>query len=103
MAEPLETIYRTLTEKLGYDVRTKVLDARTLVPQHRDRLFFVGFRNPTTCEWPQMPKTGPKFREILELKVDPKYTLVDHLWDTCNGTRRNIDLRATVLDSAWQT
>ena len=38
-----DIIYRTLTEHLGYTVYHKVIDARSVVPQHRERIFFVGF------------------------------------------------------------
>jgi len=42
-----DVIHRTLTEALGYTVYYKIIDAKPLVPQHRERIFLVGFR-----EWP---------------------------------------------------
>ncbi len=39
-----EIIHRTLTEALGYTVYHKIIDAQSVVPQHRERIFFVGFR-----------------------------------------------------------
>ena len=39
-----EIIHRTLTEALGYTVYHKIIDARSVLPQHRERIFFVGFR-----------------------------------------------------------
>lgn len=76
-----EIIYNTLTEALGYRVHAKVIDAKSLVPQHRERIFIVGFREPRHFDFPILPTEGPKLATILEKKVDPKYTLSDHLWN----------------------
>ena len=75
-----EIIYKTLTEELGYTVYDKVIDAQSLVPQHRERIFLVGFREPKPFEWPEFPDQGPTLSSILEDKVDDKYTLSTHLW-----------------------
>lgn len=42
-----EVIKRALTEELGYRISYRVIDARHWVPQHRERIFIVGFRDPT--------------------------------------------------------
>jgi DNA (cytosine-5)-methyltransferase 1 len=73
-------IYETLTDALGYTVYHKVIDARSVVPQHRERIFIVGFREKRTFEFPEFPKEGPKLETILESQVPEKYTLTDHLW-----------------------
>ncbi len=73
-------IHETLTRALGYHVYTKVIDARTVVPQHRERVFLVGFREPRSFEFPKFPATEPKLASILETDVPDKYTLSDHLW-----------------------
>jgi DNA (cytosine-5)-methyltransferase 1 len=39
-----EIIHGTLSEALGYTVYHKIIDAQSVVPQHRERIFFVGFR-----------------------------------------------------------
>jgi DNA (cytosine-5)-methyltransferase 1 len=75
-----DIIYRTLTEELGYHVVWKVIDARNVVPQHRERVFLVGFREHRWFEFPEFPEEEPMLAGILEKKVDPKYTLTDHLW-----------------------
>ena len=73
-------IHRTLTEDLGYNVYHKVIDAQSVVPQHRERIFIVGFREPRHFEFPEFPQKGPKLSTILENDVSSKYTLTDHLW-----------------------
>jgi len=42
-----KVIYAALADELGYDVHFKIIDARWFVPQHRERIFIVGFREPT--------------------------------------------------------
>jgi DNA (cytosine-5)-methyltransferase 1 len=77
----METIIETLAGDLDYHVYTpQILDARHLVPQHRERVFIIGFREPRRFEWPKFKTPGPAFREILEDTVPEKYTLTDHLW-----------------------
>ncbi len=73
-------IKQTLINELGYHVYFKVLDARTVVPQHRERIYIVGFREPTVFEFPKLPDLQPKLSDILEDTVPAKYTLTDNLW-----------------------
>ena len=75
-----EIIYNTLTEALGYTVYHQILDAQGLVPQHRERIFIVGFRENRRFDFPQLPAEGPKLESILDSNPAPKYTLTDHLW-----------------------
>lgn len=76
-----KVIMQTLDD-LGYHVSHKVIDARTVVPQHRERIFIVGFDSPTAFEFLNLPDTGPKLRYILSKRVPSKYTLTDNLWAT---------------------
>lgn len=75
-----DVIYRTLTEALGYSVYYKVIDAKSVVPQHRERIFLVGFKPWRAYEFPEFPKSGPRLSEVLEKNVDSKYILSNHLW-----------------------
>jgi DNA (cytosine-5)-methyltransferase 1 len=74
-------IWETLTDHLKYHVYHRVIDARGLVPQHRERIFLVGFREARYFEFPEFPTEGPKLESILEAEVPEKYTLTDHLWN----------------------
>ncbi|MFT3868057.1 MAG: DNA (cytosine-5-)-methyltransferase [Nibricoccus sp.] len=73
-------IHDTLTRGLGYQVHTKIIDARNVVPQHRERIFLVGFREPRFFEFPAFPSTEPKLASILQSDVPDKYTLTENLW-----------------------
>lgn len=84
--------WRTITERLdelGYRIFDRIIDAAAYVPQHRERIFLVGFRrdlygDDPPFEFPAPPAgPGPQLRDILEPDdaVAEKYTLSDHLWD----------------------
>lgn len=75
-----EVVHSTLTEALGYTVYHKVIDAKSFVPQHRERIFIVGFRDWRYFEFPETKKSGPKLASILDSRVPDKYTLSDQLW-----------------------
>jgi len=96
------TILGVLRDELGYDVHDRVIDGRHFVPQHRERIIIVGFREPTGFSWnqlrlPDISKNPPLMRNILHpengaeeadppytegpnAKVNAKYVLSDHLW-----------------------
>ncbi|MGA7646659.1 MAG: DNA (cytosine-5-)-methyltransferase, partial [Terriglobales bacterium] len=77
----IEVIYETLRDDLNYHVFPPlVLDASFVVPQHRERVFIVGFREGRPFIPPTLEDRKPKMRDILEPTVDKKYTLSSHLW-----------------------
>jgi len=74
-------IKETLENSLNYKVYDRIINAKSLVPQNRNRIFFVGFRdNKTDFRFPEIPEKNPKLKNILEENVPDKYTLTDHLW-----------------------
>ncbi len=79
------TIMNVLRNELGYHVQTRVISSQHWVPQKRERIFIVGFREPTTfdLEGLKLPEGGPKLSSILQPhdEVDPKYTLTERLWE----------------------
>lgn len=95
-----KVIEKTLREELGYHIQWRVIDAKRFVPQHRERIFIVGFReiNDFTFDDLVLPEKGPKLKTVLHPQdgtepedshytkgtkgaVAEKYTLSDHLWD----------------------
>jgi DNA (cytosine-5)-methyltransferase 1 len=88
-----------LRDQLGYDVYWKIIDAKSFVPQHRERIIIVGFSRKTDFSWDDLPlpKTGPSLSSILHSEngkekadnrftfgsqalIDKKYTLSNKLW-----------------------
>lgn len=104
-----DVIRRTLTEELGYHIYYRVIDGAHFVPQHRERILIVGFREPVNFDFDALPlphkgrrtlgeilhKTDgsepvlawddSKYFNHVEQRVDPKYTLSDKLWAYLQG------------------
>ena len=85
------TIVNVLRNELGYHVQHRVISSEPWVPQKRERIFIVGFREQSdfdfnTLEVPNA-KMGPKLNDILQPhdEVDPKYTLTPRLWQYLQG------------------
>lgn len=80
--------------KAGYHIFEKVIDAAGWLPQHRERIYIVGFRKPqqgTSQSWDikdfdfsevKPPRKRTELAEILEAQVPDKYTLGPGTWRT---------------------
>ena len=78
------TIMHVLCSELGYHVQYRVISSHPWVPQRRERIFIVGFRDPTAFDFDDLEiPTGrqPVLGDILEDDVSEKYTLTEHLWN----------------------
>ncbi len=96
-----KVILQTLQDELGYEVHHKVIDGKHFVPQHRERILLVGFREKTDFSWDdlQLPEKGVvRLNSIFHpqngsepaedpytiggrAEVNKKYTLTPKLWD----------------------
>lgn len=109
--DTFKTILGALENELGYSVSYRVIDAKGYVPQHRERIFIVGFREDTGFNFKNFdladPNSGPRLSAILHSEdeepedqftiptdkpganirslVNPKYTLSDKLWNYLVG------------------
>lgn len=96
-----KTIKKTL-EKLGYHIHDKVIDARNLVPQHRERIFIVGFMDDVDFEFPEIRDQKPKLSKILQKNPSKKYTLTQGVWNALKRhAKKNINSPETVLVTEW--
>jgi DNA (cytosine-5)-methyltransferase 1 len=68
-------VIETVVKEAGYSCDWKVLNAQDYgVPQNRERVFVVGFRNGITkFEWPEPIPLTSKVHDLLEDNVDDKY------------------------------
>lgn len=82
----IATIIDVLSNDLEYYVvPPRVFDARYLVPQHRERVFIIAFREKedfANFTWPEIKDAKLALRSILEQDVDSKYTLSDKLFNS---------------------
>lgn len=77
---------------VGYRIHHEVIDAAKWVPQHRERIFIVGFRSPANGQkWDvedfsfddiHIPQNPIGLEAILEKRVPEKYTLGPGTWAT---------------------
>jgi DNA (cytosine-5)-methyltransferase 1 len=77
-----ETFRRIITslERLGYKVRWKVINAKLVVPQNRERVFIVGCLGEP-FEFPVIENRKPKLVDYLDEEVDAKYDLTPERWE----------------------
>lgn len=80
-------IMRVLTEDLGYRVHWQIIDGGHWTPQHRERIYIVGFRDDVAFDFCKLayPDSGGVFADVMEADVPEKYTLSDKLWSYLQG------------------
>jgi DNA (cytosine-5)-methyltransferase 1 len=97
----IRVIRDVLKNELGYELHERIIDARHFVPQHRERIFLVGFREPTKFSFERdlvLPDANHILGSILHpengteqpeepytvgerARVAPRYTLTPKLWE----------------------
>lgn len=76
------SVIKETLEDIGYSFYYKVINAKSLVPQNRQRVFMIGFKDrKIDFKFPEIPELNPKIKDILEENVHEKYTLSNHLWE----------------------
>lgn len=99
-----EVIWETLTKDLDYTCDYKIIDGQCWVPQHRERIVIVGFKDKvdfslddmvlpnkgeirlssilhkTDGTEPRLAHDGDKYFDFAHNAVQDKYTLSDQLW-----------------------
>lgn len=97
-----KVIMNTLRNELGYEVFPLVIDAKGFVPQHRERIYLVGFKKSTGFDWKEFRKPKSDAKKMVDIlhrqegtetchpgedflaadgRVNPKYVLSQKLWD----------------------
>lgn len=93
-------IRQTLEQELGYHISWRVIDAAHFLPQHRERILIIGFReaNGFCLNKLALPCSSSKLQSVLhpedgseppeqpytlppQAVVNPKYTLTKRLWE----------------------
>lgn len=80
------SVIKEALEALDYKIYYKVIDGKNYVPQHRERIYIVGmdkkvYGEADLFEFPEDTNVEHRVQDILEEKVDGKYTLTDRQWD----------------------
>ena len=100
--QTFETILDVLENKLGYKVQHRIINAKSFVPQNRQRIYIVGFREENNFNFDDLiipdishgpilssvlhPEDGSEtFEEPYTIpdlsKVNEKYTITNKLWN----------------------
>ena len=70
------SVIHDIFEELGYDVHFRVLNSKDYgIPQHRERLFCVGFKKKTAFKFPAPVALEYRMYDFLEDYIDTKYFL----------------------------
>jgi DNA (cytosine-5)-methyltransferase 1 len=78
-------------DKVGYHFRSRIINAAGWVPQHRERIYFIGIRKDFELEeYIEDIFPDPPLNRIYDLsevidsqnEVDPKYTIGPGTWET---------------------
>lgn len=100
-----DVIMRTLREELGYHVHFRVIDGQHWVPQHRERIVIVGFRDAVPFTWDALllpPKGTVKIRDVLH-KTDGSEPLLP--WDGntyFDHEGQTVNAKYTLTPKLWQ-
>ena len=99
--ETFRIIRKVLADDLGYHLHWRVIDARGWTPQHRERIFIVGFRDANDFSFDDLPlrsaSSGPRLDAILhpedgseiaelpytigpQARVADRYGVTPHMW-----------------------
>jgi DNA (cytosine-5)-methyltransferase 1 len=96
------TIIDVLRNELGYQVHYRVINGKHFVPQNRERIIIVGFREPNGFTWDDL--------RLPELETAPKLDSILHREDESDGThdsslegqKGQVEKRYTLTDNLWK-
>ena len=99
--QTFRVIRRVLTEELGYSIAWKVIDGQHFVPQHRERILIVGFREPVPFDWNAVALKGKGMRRLDSIlhredgseRAEEPYT---------EGRKATVSARYTLTDNLWR-
>lgn len=98
-------VIRRSLEDLGYQVHTRVIDGAHFVPQHRERIMIVGFRESVNFDFDAIPMPAKGSRKICDIlhKTDGSEPLLEHDGSKYfNHEKQIVDPKYTLSDKLWQ-
>ncbi len=97
-----DVIKTTFEKDCGYDIHYAVLNAKDYgIPQSRDRLYCIGFKEKTDFEFPKKQSLEKTVFDFLEPKIEKKYFLktkgVNFVTRTINIKKRYTQVNGNIL------
>jgi DNA (cytosine-5)-methyltransferase 1 len=95
-----KVIIQTLEEKLGYKIFYKVIDANGFVPQHRQRIFIVGFREDVPFTWDDFKHPG-KGKVTMKDILHPENGVEEPELPFTEGEKANVADNFVISTKLW--
>jgi DNA (cytosine-5)-methyltransferase 1 len=99
-----QVIKETLQDELGYRIFPQIVDGKGFVPQHRERIYIVGFRDDTDFSWDafRRPNSDAKtMSDILHRQNGSEVSEHDFLREYIVGSKGKINDKYVLSDKLW--
>jgi len=103
--QTFKVIQETLRDELGYVIFPMVVDAKGFVPQHRERIYIVGFSEETDFSWDAFKKRKPDEKCIGDIlhPQDGTEEYSEELYkDFIKGTKGKVNDKYILSDKLWE-
>ncbi|MBL4682105.1 MAG: DNA (cytosine-5-)-methyltransferase [Pseudomonadales bacterium] len=100
-----QVIKETLQDELGYRIFPMVVDGKGFVPQHRERIYIVGFHDDTEFSWDAFrhrEKDAKSMADILHPQNGCEDTGQENMVRYIVGKKGNVDNKYILSDKLWQ-
>jgi len=96
-----EIIMRTLKDELGYSVEPRVIDGKGFVPQHRERIYIVGFRDKVSFSWDDLELPDPKEKKMTDI-LHPEDGSEEPEGEYTIGTKARVNEKYILSNKLWK-
>jgi DNA (cytosine-5)-methyltransferase 1 len=99
-----KVIKKTLEEELGYTIFPLVVDAKGFVPQHRERIYIVGFKEKVPFSWSRFKKPDPaskRMKSVLHPEDGSEHNDFDFMKGYIVGEDGHVNEKYTLSDKLW--
>jgi len=99
-----KVIKKTLEEELGYTIFPLVIDAKGFVPQHRERIYIVGFKEKVPFSWASFKKPDPASRymkSVLHPENGSEHNDFDFMKGYVLGENGHVNDKYILSDKLW--
>lgn len=90
-----KAIKNTIENDLCYNIQYRVINSKHFVPQARERIFIIGFRDRNDFDFSklQLPNSIFTLKEALEKNPNERYTLTDKGWNMAKAHKERHKLK----------
>jgi DNA (cytosine-5)-methyltransferase 1 len=99
-----QVMKETLQDELGYRIFPMVVDGKGFVPQHRERIYIVGFRDDTDFSWDafRRPNSDAKtMSDILHRQDGSEVSEHDFLREYIVGNKGKVNDKYILSNKLW--